>query len=207
MFGWLSRRKRDDKFFRQMMLADIRRQTLKQFDKVILAAGRTPPTGQHSNVQSCGAVAGLFAVAVNSGKSLLPKERLTDEDIAVLWTGIVAVDMATQATGTDFEFASLAMMGWMFDLGHVKDGPTAERAGAFIGDALAETGAVHNKLGFAPQSTALASTIGSACYKWATSDDHQGLNLLQRQLPGIAQMLHVFGEGPSACSTQASAET
>jgi hypothetical protein len=195
MFGWLSRRKRDEELFRQMLVADTQRRRLEQFGKVILAAaGRTPPTGQHSDVQTCGAVAGLFAVAVNGGRTLLPKERLTDEDIAVLWTGFVAVDMASQATGTDFEFASLAMMSWMFDLGDVKDGPTAERAGELVGDALAETGAIHNKLSLAPQSTALASTIANAFYKWATADDHQGLNLLRRQLPGIAQMLHVFWE-------------
>lgn len=197
MFGLFSRRKRDEAQFardlKEFLKADTQRRRLEQFDKVIEATGRTPPRGEGADIQTCGLIASLFAIAANDGQPLTPKERPTDWDIAVLWVGLIAVDMATQLTGTNYEIAGLVLPASVYDLSPAKqEGRSVGQITEQTMSAFFEMTEAHGRLSSLPQNQQLGSTVASAFFKWATVDEHQGLHLIQRRMTDLADTLRAY---------------
>jgi hypothetical protein len=133
--------------------------------------------------QICGLLAGQFAKAVN-GKTLVPSSPFSGNDLAVAWIGKVAADVATQATGTDFALASMAMPIPLTDTARIAANP--EKIAGEMVDLEMAAGRIHNRLVITQQADDIFALIAKSFQDWALEGRDAGVFALRRSLPKIA---------------------
>lgn len=163
-----------------------RRERLTQFEERLRqhGLGPTPFNPSQNNEQVCGAVAALFARLVN-GKAIEPARSYSNHDLAVAWIGSVAVDMATQITGADFELAGMAMFTSLANL----SGATSDTAGALgesVGDLMLTTIDLHNRIAAVGLAQETGAGIAKCFVDWAAGGGDAGIFAVRRMLPKIA---------------------
>lgn len=167
------------------------RERMEQFEERLRqhGFGSIPFGAAHGSEKACGAVAALFARLVN-GKAIESGKVYSSHDLAVAWVGSIAVDMATQVTGADFELAGMVMFSSLVSL----DGVTKDTAGAFgegVGDLMATTVALHNRIATAGTAQEMGGLVAKSFMDWSREGGDASIFALRRMLPKISSLIEV----------------
>jgi hypothetical protein len=137
-----------------------------------------------ADAEICGAIAGLFARLAN-GKSISLSHSYSSADLAVMWVGAVATDMATQAAGADFELSGMVMPASLADFDGVNH-DNAEMVGGQLADMSAAAFSLHNRLTTVKDAQRMAGTIAECFMNWMQSGEEEYLLTIRRMLPHMA---------------------
>lgn len=165
------------------------RERMEQFEERLRqhGFGSIPFSAVHGSEKVCGAVAALFARLIN-GKAIESVKVCSSHDLAVAWVGFIAVDMATQVTGADFELSGMVMFSSLVSL----DGVTKDTAGAIgegVGDLMMTTVNLHNCIATAGTAQEMCVVVAKSFMDWSREGGDASIFALRRMLPKVVSLI------------------